>query len=61
MVKSKNKKRPLQSELDDIMFSEAGSAMECTGLIPSAVLNENEYKSYEDIMEFGLPEIYKKH
>ena len=45
---------------EDLMYSEAGSANDCTGLIPSAVLNESEYESYEDLMDFNLPEIYKE-
>ena len=59
-MKNDNKKRPTEAELDDVMFSEAGSAMECTGLIPSAVLNDSEYGAYDELMDFGVPEIYKK-
>lgn len=52
-------KRPVTASYEDIMFNEAGSANECTGLIPSEVIDDSEYKSYEDIMDFNLPEIYR--
>ena len=44
MNKKKNK-RPSEPSYEDIMFNEAGSANECTGLIPSAVINDSEYRS----------------
>lgn len=59
-MKQKRTKRPVTASYEDIMFDEAGSANECTGLIPSAVTEESEYSSYEDIMDFSLPEMYKK-
>ncbi len=52
-VNERNKKRPVDDTFDDIMFNEAGSSNECTGLIPSAVLNEDEYDSYEELMNFN--------
>ncbi|MCI7803732.1 MAG: hypothetical protein MR503_01460 [Oscillospiraceae bacterium] len=59
-MKQKRTKRPVTASYEDIMFNEAGSANDCTGLIPSAVTDDSEYKSYEDIMDFDLPEMYKK-
>lgn len=56
-MKSNDKKRPTDPELDAIMFNEAGSATECTGLIPSAVLNESEYEAYNELMDFGVPKV----
>lgn len=58
-MKQKNPKYPVTPSYEDIMFSEAGSANDCTGLIPSAVMNESEYESYEDIMDFNVPEMDK--
>ncbi|MGN1087161.1 MAG: hypothetical protein ACI4Q5_09010 [Porcipelethomonas sp.] len=58
-MKQKRIKRPVTASYEDIMFNEAGSANDCTGLIPSAVNDDSEYKSYEDIMDFDLPEMYK--
>lgn len=57
---SEKDKRPVSKEYEEIMYNEAGSANDCTGLIPSAVLNEAEYESYEELMDFNLPEIYKE-
>lgn len=57
-MKKKKTKRPIMDSYEDIMFSEAGSANDCTGLIPSAVIKENEYESYEELMDFSLPKIY---
>jgi hypothetical protein len=59
-MKPEKDKRPVTKAYEDLMYSEAGSANDCTGLIPSAVLNESEYESYEDLMDFNLPEIYKE-
>ena len=52
--------RPVEKSCEDIMFNEAGSANDCTGLIPKAVLNEDEYQSYEEISDFDLPGIYRQ-
>lgn len=56
-MKRKKSNRPIEA-YDDIMFNEAGSATDCTGLIPSAVLNQSEYESYEDLMDFNIPKLY---
>ncbi len=56
----KSKKPTKQQVYDEIMFNEAGSSNDCTGLIPSEVMNESEYESYEDIYDFGLPESVRK-
>ncbi len=53
---SKSQKPTKQKIYDEIMFNEAGSSNDCTGLIPSEVMNESEYKSYEDMYSFSLPE-----
>lgn len=58
-MNQKKIKRPVTDSYEDIMFNEAGSSNECTGLIPSAVSNESEYESYEDLMNFNVPGIYK--
>lgn len=57
-MEQKKIRRPVTASYEDIMFNEAGSANDCTGLIPSAVQNEGEYSAYEDIMDFALPEMY---
>lgn len=49
-----------QKIYDEIMFNEAGSSNDCTGLIPSEVMTEDEYKSYEDMYNFNLPESVRK-
>lgn len=59
-MEHKNSKRPVTPSYEDIMFNEAGSANDCTGLIPSAVLNDNQYSSYEELMDFNLPKIYEE-
>lgn len=59
-MNNKKIKRPVTASYEDIMFNEAGSANDCTGLIPAAVKNDSEYEAYEDIMDFDLPEMYKK-
>lgn len=51
-------KRPVKPSYEDIMFSEAGSANDCTGLIPSAVTTDSEYASYEELMDFNIPKMY---
>ncbi len=57
-MKKKKDSYPVRPSYEDIMFSEAGSANDCTGLIPSAVINESQYDSYEDLMDFNLPKLY---
>lgn len=59
MKKSKND-YPVTPAYEDIMFNEAGSSNECTGLIPSAVLTESEYDSYEALYDFCLPSSVKE-
>lgn len=59
MQKSK-KDYPVNRTYEDIMFNEAGSANECTGLIPSAVMTESEYDSYESLYNFNLPKSVKE-
>lgn len=58
-MKQKKPERPLEEEYDNIMFNEAGSANDCTGLIPSAVLDRDQYESYEALEDFNVPEIYR--
>lgn len=38
----------------------SGSANDCTGLIPSAIQDESELDSYQDIYHFSVPEDKKK-
>ena len=49
-----------QDIYDGIMFNEAGSSNDCTGLIPSEVMTEDEYESYEEMYNFNLPESVRK-
>ncbi len=37
-------------------YNNVGSSMDCTGLIPSAPLNQAEYDSYRDMYDFLPPE-----
>ena len=53
-MKKSKKDYPVTPAYDDIMFNEAGSSNECTGLIPSAVLTESEYDSYEALYDLSL-------
>lgn len=57
---SRSQKPSKQKIYDEIMFNEAGSTNDCTGLIPSEVMNDAEYDSYEDMYSFSLPESVKK-
>ena len=57
---SKSQKPSKQKIYDEIMFNEAGSSNDCTGLIPSEIMNEEEYKSYEDMYSFNIPESVRK-
>lgn len=59
-MKKAKKDYPVSRSYEDIMFNEAGSANDCTGLIPSAVLNNSEYESYEEICDFNLPKSVKE-
>ena len=54
-VKKKSKKNhqvDAQKTYDEIMFNEAGSSNECTGLIPSGPFTDDQYDSYRDIQNF---------
>ena len=51
--------QPPERSYEDIMFNEAGCSNDCTGLIPSEVMTESEYESYEQIYDFGLPKSVK--
>ena len=59
-MKKSKKDYPVTPAYEDIMFNEAGSSNECTGLIPSAVLTESEYDSYEALYDFCLPSSVKE-
>lgn len=59
MKKNKNKNEN-EKAYDEIMFNQAGSMTECTGLIPSAIENSEELSSYEDVFNFSIPESVKK-
>ena len=41
-------------------LSNAASAQDCTGLIPSAPLSKSELESYEEIYKFQAPETLDK-
>lgn len=56
----KNDKKSKQKIYDNIMFSQAGCANDCTGLIPSGTTDREEFYSYEDIRNFAVPEIVKE-
>ncbi len=55
MKKNKNDKL-----YDEIMFNNAGSACDCTGLIPSAPQSIEQIRAYEDVYYFSVPEAVKK-
>lgn len=59
-MKNSRPDTPVQRSYEDIMFNEAGSANECTGLIPAAVMTESEYDSYESLYDFNLPKSVKE-
>lgn len=59
MKKSKPYERS-EKIYDDIMFNAAGCSSDCTGLIPSAVTDNAEYESYEEIYDFNLPKSVKE-
>ena len=52
-MKKSKKDYPVTPAYEDIMFNEAG-------LIPSAVLTESEYDSYEALYDFCLPSSVKE-
>lgn len=43
-------------ELDEDSFMNISSADDCTGLIPSAVISEEEYDNYAELYDFLPPE-----
>ncbi|MBQ8435601.1 MAG: hypothetical protein IJX24_06305 [Oscillospiraceae bacterium] len=56
----KNNENSKQKIYDSIMFSQAGTANDCTGLIPKGIEDKEEYRSYEDIRNFAVPKIVKE-
>ncbi len=56
----KNDKKSKEKIYDNIMFSQAGSANDCTGLIPKGTNDREEFYSYEDIRNFAVPEIVRE-
>ncbi len=54
------KKNDKEKVYDEIMFNQAGSTNDCTGLIPSAIQNKEELRAYEDVYNFSVPEMVKK-
>ncbi len=55
----KRKKSDFKNEaIEDYIFN-ACSAYDCTGLIPSAVTDENEAESYEEIYPYISPTVLK--
>ncbi len=45
---------------EDIMMGEAGSANDCTGLIPSVVYYGSEYESYNEICDYSVSGRFKQ-
>ncbi len=56
----KDDKKSKQQIYDNIIFCHSGAARDCTGLIPKGVTDNEEYKSYEDVYNFAVPEIVKE-
>ncbi len=54
------KKNDNEKIYDEIMFNNAGSANDCTGLIPSAPQSIEQIRAYEDVYNFSVPEVVKK-
>lgn len=42
-------------EFNEQDYIKSGSSTDCTGLIPSAVLNESEFDSYRELYSFLPP------
>ena len=59
-MKKEIKKEKKQSVDDYDYLSNAASAMDCTGLIPSLPQNDEELESYNDIYQFQ-PHTKRKH
>lgn len=50
------KKKSTKQLIDDFDYlSNAASAMDCTGLIPSLPQNEDELESYNDVVQYMPP------
>lgn len=54
------KKDKKEKIYDKLMFHQAGSANDCTGLIPTAIQEKEELKAYEDVYNFSVPESVKE-
>ncbi len=50
--KNKNKNKKDKQVFDEIMFNEAGSMNECTGLIPTGSVDANQYDSFRELQHF---------
>lgn len=44
-----------KNEFDQQDYMNSGSSTDCTGLIPSAPLNDAEFESYQDVYGFLPP------
>lgn len=52
----KKREKTNQEIIDSYDYlANAASAMDCTGLIPSAPQSEEELESYQDIYQFEIP------
>ena len=60
MGDSFEKNYPLDQFPDAFNIQKAGSSMDYTGLIPSAIQSEDELESYEDLYQFQPCTIHKK-
>lgn len=55
-MKEKSKRKENQEIIDKYDYiGNSGSANDCTGLIPSAIQDESELDSYQDIYHFSVP------
>ena len=55
------KKESTKQLIDDFDYlSNAASAMDCTGLVPSLPQNEDELESYNDVVQYMPPAAINK-
>ncbi|MGN0620912.1 MAG: hypothetical protein ACI4I9_03500 [Porcipelethomonas sp.] len=55
MRKRRTKQYPVPA-YEELYMGEAGSANDCTGLIPSGVYSCAEYDAYSEICDYTVPE-----
>ncbi len=54
---AKKNKKKLSFDFD---LMDASSSTECTGIAPRPPMNDAEYESYQEIFQFGPPNIKNK-